>query len=85
MGWALRYFEKDDSYSWYPTAILMADLKWRWAAAKGLPYAEDFRAAEEMITNMMGREPAPTLCLTMSRGEVASPAILVPSGTWELP
>ena len=42
---------------------MLADLKWRWGAAKGLPYAEDQRVSESMLINSVGRSPAPEIVL----------------------
>jgi hypothetical protein len=78
-------FLNDGSSCVYPTAILLADLKWRWAAAKGLPYAEDFRTAEELIVNLMGREAAPDLHLDEGGESRVGPGLLVAAGNWPLP
>jgi len=69
-----------------PTNVILADIKWRWAYNKGLPYAEDFRACEALLVNLQGRDPAPDIVMDSSGYEqVAAPGLLVAAGSWNLP
>ncbi len=66
-----------------PTYLVEADLKWRWAKQKGLPYAEDFRTCESMLANAVGRNMLPVLNLDPGdRGY--GPGIWVSPGSWNV-
>lgn len=68
----------DESYPRLPSYIILADLKWRWRQAKGLPYAEDFRTCEGMVVNAVGREPQAKLILDGGQETVGRPGIILP-------
>lgn len=76
----------DTSYPKLPSNVILADLKWRWRQAKGLPYAEDQRISEEMIANLQGRDDQGVLHMddTQLYANVG-PGLLVPAGSWNLP
>jgi len=82
-----EFFTKDTSVCRLPAILMLADLKWRWSAAKGLTYAEDFRMCEEMMVNLQGRDPAPDIRMDNFSmfDQVASPGLLVAAGSWNLP
>lgn len=65
--------------------IILADLKWRWAREKGLPYAEDQRASEEMLTNLVGSQDQGVLVLD-DQPQYAGfpPGVIVPAGNWNV-
>jgi hypothetical protein len=69
-----------------PSYLILADLKWRWGAAKGLPYAEDQRISESMLINAVGRSPAPEIVLDQETYEEIGPrpGIMVPAGSWNV-
>lgn len=77
-------FSLDTDLSRFPSNIMLADLKWRWGQAKGLPYAEDFRTCEGMLVNYMGRQPAPDLDMGANGDYDWRPGIFVPAGSWPL-
>lgn len=87
LGVLVEAYLSDASMPLLPTYLILADLKWRWAAAKGLPYAEDQRISESMLINLVGREPAPEIILDSdSYGDLAGPApgLLIPAGNWNV-
>lgn len=57
---------------------------WRWKAAKGLDYAEDFAKYERRITDLMAKDGAKSR-LDMSGASMdVIPAIFIPSGNWNV-
>lgn len=86
-GAATQLYTTDSDYALFPSAILLQDLKWRWNYSKGLPYAEDMRIREEMITNLQGRQPAADLILDNPtyRSKLAGPGLYVAAGSWPIP
>lgn len=62
--------------------ILLAGLRWKWKAEKGLDYAQEFATFEALCVNMLALEKsAPTL--NMADGEPDyRPGIFVPAGNW---
>lgn len=55
---------------------------WRWKAAKGLDYAEDFAKYERRVMDKMAKDAGkPTLSMDGAQWEI-QPAILVPRGSW---
>ena len=80
-----RYPTDDTDTFLVPDDVVLAGLRWKWKAEKGLEYAEDFRAYEERINNAIGRDATkPTLSMSEGRDE-ARPGIFVPPGSWNLP
>lgn len=69
----------------FPKYLVLQDLKWRYNYTKGLPYAEDMRIAEQMITNLMARDPAPDLVLDDCSDWRGGPNLFVAAGNWPLP
>jgi hypothetical protein len=51
-----RFFTADTDESWLPDEIVTLGLEWRWKAAKGLDYAENFRSYEAMVKDALGRD-----------------------------
>lgn len=55
---------------------------WRWKAAKGLDYSEDFAKYERRIADAMGRDASkPRLYMDGSTYDI-QPVVLVPRGSW---
>lgn len=76
-----EYYTTDDDFSVMPSYVLLADIKWRYAKEKGLPYAEDLRMAEEMLANMVGRVPQGILTLDKPDFDaIAMPTLYVAAG-----
>jgi hypothetical protein len=62
--------------------ILTLGLIWRWKAAKGLDYSEDFEKYESKVTDAQVRDAGkPTLNLTGGAYEI-QPVVMVPRGSW---
>ena len=62
--------------------LIILGLIWRWKAAKGLDYAEDFAKYERKIADAMARDAGkPKLNMDGATYEI-SPAVLVPRGSW---
>lgn len=62
--------------------IMTQGLIWRWKAAKGFNYAEDYAMYERRVTNAMGRDGGKD---TLNMGDIRYdiyPGIMVPSGSW---
>jgi hypothetical protein len=78
-------YSVDASTPRLPSKVILSDLKWRWRKEKGLPYAEDLRVCEEMITGLISREPNSVLTLDPPDDRtVAGPGLLVAAGSWPL-
>lgn len=79
-------FVLDSDMPRFPSDVVLADLKWRWREAKGLPYAEQMRISEEALKQLSAREPAPDLVLDAPDPDVplAGPGLLVPAGSWNV-
>ena len=64
--------------------ILTLGTIWRWKAAKGLDYAEDFAKYERRIIDLMAKDAAkPKLDMSGASWEII-PAIFVPTGSWNV-
>jgi hypothetical protein len=62
--------------------LLILGTVWRWKAAKGLQYAEDFRKYEARLLDVMNRNGGkPTLTMTGAKYDVP-PVVIVPAGSW---
>lgn len=62
--------------------IMTQGLIWRWKAAKGFSYAEDYAMYERRVTNAMGRDGSKD---TLNMGDIKYdiyPGIMIPSGNW---
>lgn len=64
--------------------VMTGGVIWRWKAAKGLEYAEDYNKYERLVADQMARDGGkPTL--NMGGGSVGYPAgVLVPLGSWNV-
>ena len=64
--------------------LLVLDTLWRYKAAKGFSYTEDFNKAERLMLDLMARDGGKdTLNLSGAKYDIY-PAVLVPSGSWPL-
>lgn len=65
--------------------LLLAGLRWKWKAEKGLDYAEEFHRYETMISNMAGVDGTKPR-ISMDGGcQTACPGIFISPGNWNLP
>jgi len=75
-------FTADDDTSLLDEDLMVLGLIWRWKAAKGFNYAEDFQKYERMVMDAMGRDGSKD---TLNMGDVRYdiyPGVLVPAGSW---
>lgn len=64
--------------------LLVLDTVWRFKAAKGLDYAEDFNKAERLFNDLAARDGGKdTLNLSNTKYDIY-PGIVVPSGSWNI-
>jgi len=64
--------------------VVLAGLRWKWKAEKGLAYAEEFARYTKLLGLSKGRDAKPPP-LSMHEGcHDARPGIVVPSGNWNL-
>jgi hypothetical protein len=64
--------------------LLLAGLRWKWKAEKGLDYAEEFRRYEEMANNASGRDGTKPRIDMSGGGNNFHPGIWAPSGNWNV-
>lgn len=63
--------------------LTLLGLLWRWQAAKGLDYSENFAKYEAKINDMMGRDAGkPTLNLNGGNVYDIQPVAVIPRGSW---
>jgi len=80
-----QYFTLDTDTILLPETLVLAGLKWRWKAAKGMDYAEDFRTYETQVKDAMGRDGSRRV-LSMNGGpNDAMPGVFIPQGSWNVP
>lgn len=85
LGFLQASYSDDTDVPLLPQELILADLKWRYAAAKGLPYAEDQRISEQMLTNAVGGNDQGVL--VMDGDDYFGgfpPGVIVPSGNWNV-
>lgn len=79
-----RKFTEDTDEILLPPNVVDAMLLWMWKKEKGLDYAEDFRTAERLTLNSLGRSGMKeNICMDEVR-EGPKPGIFIPAGTWNL-
>lgn len=64
--------------------LLLAGLRWKWKAEKGLEYAEDFRRYEQLANNASGRDGSKPRLNMAGGNQDYKPGIWVPSGNWNV-
>lgn len=69
-----------------PDAVVKADLRWRWNAAKGFSYAEYFNSCEALLADTFGKDGgSPDVDMGLcNRDSNLQPGIWVPSGNWPI-
>lgn len=79
-------FTADDNYPLLDSRLITAGLLWRWKAAKGFEYAEDYNKYEAAVLDAMtGDKTAQTVRLDGVNQDGLDPHILVPRGNWMQP
>jgi len=79
-----QYFTSDlDTFSLEP-AVLLRGMRWAWRKEKGLPYAEEFTAYEQLVKALTSHDGVKKN-INMSGGyEPIVPGIFVPDSDWNL-
>lgn len=62
--------------------LVIMGLLWRWKAAKGLDYAEDFAKYERRIGDAMARNAGKAVLSMAGGSREIQPVVLVPRGSW---
>ena len=75
------YFDVDSDLFLLPERLMYAWLRWRWKAEKGLPYQEEFRLYEILVSQAAAKDNEGRT-LDMSTVDDPGPGVFVPSGTW---
>lgn len=79
-------FTQDADFPVVDSQLVTLGLRWRWKAAKGLDYAEDFNTYERDVLDAMTRDKtAKPVSLDSNRGNDIRPLISVPAGNWMQP
>lgn len=79
-----NYFTDDADTCILPTQLLVAGLRWKWRAEKGLEYAEQFRHYETLIASLYNKMAQKPLVRMDEETLTARPAIVIPPGNWNL-
>ena len=80
-------FQADSDIPALPTRLIQADLRWRWRAAKGFSYAEQFRELNDMVVDDLAKNCVPgELNLAGGGGNrrMVGPGLLIAAGSWPL-
>lgn len=77
-------FSADDDTFLLDPVILRKGLRWKWREAKGLPYAEDFRAYEAAVAEAMGADGTKPVLSMHETYPAVRPGIFVPAGNWNV-
>ncbi len=80
----LAAFAADTDTHIFDDEVMILELVWRWKAAKGQPYDEDFRKAEEAIEERIGNDQSASMLDLMPEpiSEPLDPSI--PEDSWTL-
>lgn len=79
-------FNSDSDVPLLNDRLIRLGLKWRWKAAKGLDYAEDFDTYEAAVADAMARDGTKRI-LDMGRSSPIDgirPVVVVPAANWNL-
>lgn len=72
----------DEDLSLLDDDLLILGMVWRWKAAKGLAYAEDFNKYEARLLDLQNRDAGKQqLNMAGAKYDIV-PAVLVPAGSW---
>lgn len=80
-----RLFSVDTDFCLIPDELLIAALRWRIKAEKGLKYAEDFRRYENLLGNLVLRDGTKGKLNLQGDCMGVRPGIFVPAGNWPIP
>jgi hypothetical protein len=80
-----KRFTADTDLILLPDDIVQMDLRWRWKKEKGLSYAEDFKSAERLINDAVGRSGSKPILWMDMRNQSPQPGVFIPAGNWMQP
>lgn len=80
-----RYATLDSDLFLLSDDLLLAGMRWRWKAEKGLDYAEELRQFEILARSQAMTSGSARAYSLDGCGVKAVPGIIVPSGNWSLP
>ena len=80
-----RYATLDSDMFLLSDDLLLAGMRWRWKAEKGLDYAEELRQFEILARSQAMTSGSARAYSLDGCGVKAVPGIIVPSGNWSLP
>lgn len=66
----------------YPDELLIAGLRWRWKAEKGLPYFEEQRLYENLVSSSVANDGSHSTISLDDTSPEFRPGIFVPQGDW---
>lgn len=78
-------FEADTDTFALDERLLLAGLRWKWKAEKGLDYAEELVRYETFGANLSANDATKPVLRMDGSGPSAGPGIFVSPGTWNLP
>ena len=82
VGGASSVWTTDSDTTVLDDQLMILGTIWRWKAAKGLAYAEDFRKYESRLLDVQNRDGGkPTLTMTGAKYDI-NPVVIVPAGSW---
>lgn len=81
--WKKRFSSDTDSFQLDDDLLLMG-LRWKWRRAQGLSYKQEFDDFDYALTNYAGREPTAGPINLANMEPLVRPAIMVPSGNWNV-
>ncbi|MGZ5029074.1 MAG: phage adaptor protein [Methylobacter sp.] len=79
-----EFFTSDTDTFLLPDSIILAGLRWRWSAAKGLSYAELFDSYEVLVKDAMSRDGGKQKLNMDGEPVSANPRILINPMNWPL-
>jgi hypothetical protein len=81
-----KRFTKDDDVFLLNEDLLLAGLRWKWKAEKGLRFATEKQDWEALLAQEMGNDSAkPALNMAEPNMGRVKPGIFVPLGNWNIP
>ena len=83
-GGASNTWASDSDTPYLDDKLIVLGTIWRWKAAKGLDYAEDFAKYERRIADLTSKDAGkPTLNMGGAHYDI-QPLIMVPAGSWSI-
>lgn len=75
-------FTNDGDSTFLDDRLMMLGMVWRWKAAKGLSYAEDFNKYEMALADASNRDSGKAVISMSGAMYDVVPLVVVPSGSW---